>query len=413
MFSLLKSALHSGLTANEKVLSVADNAFDWLFMRESLIKSGLTPHETIFQGDPMSLRYYPQPDDSHIAIGRDQTLPVSRKMAAMPLLLVPPLGVTTETFDLMPQRSLVRYMAARGFHTYMIDWGKPEKRHANLNFKDYASTMFGEALSELRRHSGVKEVSVMGWCMGGLLSLMYLGLSKDPYVKNLVTVASPIDMHGGGKMAQVANSLNGPAKFVRKFSAFRLHNVDSSKLSSPGWATTLAFKLTDPVGSITTYWDLLTRLWDRDFVESYSTTADYLNNMLLYPGGVVQDMVVKMAVDNQMATGKIEVRGAVADLTSIKANFLAYAGDRDILVPANIAKRSLELVASKDKQFHVVSGGHMGVILGSKAVTEVWKPAADWLWARSAIKRGLKGQTAAEGNLKAARRRRAAEDPTL
>ena len=43
-------------------------------------------------------------------------------------------------------------------------------------------------------------------------------------------------------------------------------------------ATTLVFKMTDPVSSVTTYWDLLTRLWDREFVESHSTTSDYLKD---------------------------------------------------------------------------------------------------------------------------------------
>ena len=413
MLALLKSALSSGLSLNERALAVADNAFDWLFLRETLVKSGLTPHEVVYAGDPMSLRYYPPPDDSHIDLGNGETLAVNPQRAAMPLLLVPPLGVTTETFDLMPHRSLVRYMAARGFHVYLIDWGKPEKRHANLSLKDYAGELFATALSELRAHAGVKEVSIMGWCMGGLLSLMHLGFSKDPYVKNLVTVASPIDLRGGGVVAQTASVLNTPARLVRKFSQFRLHNLDGAKLASPGWATTLAFKLTDPIGSITTYWDLLTRLRDRAFLESHSTTADYLNNMLMYPGGVIQDMVVTMAVDNQLATGRIEIRGQVADLATIKANFLAFAGESDILVPADIARRSIELVGSKDKAFHVAPGGHMGVILGSKAVQGVWEPTAQWLMQRSSLKGKRKSAEAAEKALKAVRRRRAVEDPTL
>ncbi len=410
MLSLLKRAVATGLKLNQQLVEVADNSFDWLFMRETLVKSGLTPHEVIYAGDPMSLRYYPPPDESHLTLDGGQTLLVTQQRAPVPLLLVPPLGVTTETFDLMPHRSLVRYMAARGFHVYMIDWGKPEKRHAHLSLKDYAGEMFATALSELRAHAGVKEVSLMGWCMGGLLCLMHMGFAQDRYIKNLVTVASPIDLRGGGLVAQTATVLNTPARLIRKYSRFRLHHLDAAKLASPGWATTLAFKLTDPMGSLTSYWDLLTRLRDRSLLESYTTTADYLNNMLLYPGGVIQDMVVSMAIDNQLATGRIEIRGQVADLSTIRANFLAFAGDSDILVPADIAQRSVELVGSTDKAFHVAPGGHMGVILGSKAVLGVWQPTADWLLSRSQSAAGGQG---AEQALKAVRRRRAVEDPTL
>ena len=74
-------------------------------------------------------------------------------------------------------------------------------------------------------------------------------------------------------------------------------------LSTPPWLTTLVFKLTDPLSSVTTYWDLMTRLYDREFVESHSTTSDYLNHMLLYPGGVVRDMAMKM-VANTPRSGK-------------------------------------------------------------------------------------------------------------
>lgn len=416
MNRIVKAALDGGLALNDKLLAMADNAFDWLFLRETLVQSGLTPYETLLQGDPMSLRYYPQPAGADIEVDGTR-LPVLRQRHPVPLLLVPPLGVTTETFDLLPHRSLVRHMAARGFHTYLIDWGRPQKRHAHLGLQDYAVDMFGQAVDEVRRHSGSREVSLMGWCMGGLLSLLHLGLTGDKAIRNLITVASPVDLRGGGIVARAASALNTPARLIRKYSSWRLHTLDPSRLHAPGWLTTLGFKLTDPVGSITTYWDLLTRLWDREFVETHSTTSDYLNNMLLYPGGVIQDMVVKMAVDNQLASGRIEIRGRVAELSRIQANLLVFAGTTDHLVPAPIARRLVDVVGSKDREFRVVPGGHMGVILGSRAPGSVWEPAVHWLAPRSQPRRKAaagKGQaSAAEETLQRARRRRDAEDPTL
>lgn len=414
MNPLFRRAVDGGLSLNDRLVAMADNAFDWLFLRESLVKSGLTPYEIVHEGDPMKLRYYPPPAEAQIQVGEGRTISVQHERHAVPLVLVPPLGVTTESFDLMPHRSLVRYLAARGFHVYLIDWGKPERRHAELSLRDYADVMFGTALREVRKHSGVRTLSLMGWCMGGLLSLLHLGLTKDRNIRNLITVASPIDMRGGGIVARAATALNRPAQLIRKFTGWRLHNLDPAKLHSPGWLTTLGFKLTDPVGSLTTYWDLLTRLWDREFVESHSTTADYLNHMLLYPGGVIQDMVIRMAVDNQMASGRIDVRGRIADLGTISSNLLVFAGAGDTLVPASIAQRSLEIVASKDKQFHVVPGGHMGVILGSRAMEFVWEPSVQWLATRSALRtRKPPERSAAVLAMREARQRRFAADPTV
>lgn len=412
MKRFLRRGLDTAQHLRDRGFAMADNAFDWLFLRETLIKSGLTTYETIYEGDPMSLRFYPPPAEEFIELAGHQRVLVSHRRHPVPLVLVPPLGVTTETFDLMPQRSLARYMAARGFHVYLIDWGKPEKRHASLGLQDYAQHMFGEALAQVRRHSGSEDVSLMGWCMGGLLSLFYCGLTQDPKVRNLVTIASPIDMRGGGMVAQASSIFSVPAKVVRRLSGFRLHNLSPKFLHSPGWMTTLSFKLTDPVGSITTYWDLITKLWDREFVTGHTTTSDYLNNMLDYPGGVVQDMMVKMAIDNQMACGKVEIRDAVADMTTITANLLVYAGKSDVLVSPGIAKRSLEFVASTDKQFRVAPGGHMGVILGSKAVEAVWAPVVDWLSTRSGSETE-QAASPADAVSRQAHHQRMAEDPTL
>lgn len=380
---LLKLGLDQTLAFNQRAAASLVNGTDWLFKRDSLVKSGRTWFELVLDGDPMSVRYYELPDDNEIELTDGTIMPIQRPARRIPLVLVPPLGVTTETFDLMPQRSLVRYMAARGFKVYMVDWGRPKREHAGLNMTDYADHMMGHALKAIRQHSGEQELSLMGWCMGGLLCLLYLGLNNDKDVRNLVTVASPIDMRGGGIVAGAAQALNAPAKLIRRYTRFRLQMLNPATLHSPSWATTLAFKLTDPVGSITTYWDLVTRLWDREFVESHSTTSDYLNNMLIYPGGVIQDMTVKMALDNQLAKGKIEVGERVADLSTLEQNMLVFAGETDKLVPAAIASKITEIVASQDKDFRVAPGGHMGVILGSKATNAVWAQSAEWLAVRS------------------------------
>ncbi|MES1943436.1 hypothetical protein PC39_04960 [Salinisphaera sp. PC39] len=369
MNRLVRRALEQGLALNQVAAATANNAYDRLFRRETLVKSGLTPFECIHEGDPMAVRYYPPADGGP---GRP-----------VPLVLVPPLGVTTETFDLLPGRSLVRYMSERGFRVYLVDWGRPERRHASLGLADYADDMLAQALAAVRAHSGSRDVSLMGWCMGGLLMLMHAGLTGDQRIRNIVTVASPVDARGGGMVAGVSQALNAPAQLVRRYSEFRLHNVDPALLHVPAWLTTLGFKLTAPLASVTSYWDLVTRLWDREFVESHTTTSDYLDNMLSYPGGVVRDMLVKMAMDNTLSLGRIEIGDGVADFGRITAAMLVMAGDADHLVAPRTAYKSLDLVSSRDKQFVIAPGGHMGVILGARARDSVWATAADWLGKRS------------------------------
>ena len=391
MNKLSRFALDQGLALNQRMAESTANSIDWLFKRDTLIKSGRTWFELVHDGDLMSVRYYALPEDDEIELVDGSTMSIQRKQHPVPLVLVPPLGVTTETFDLMPQRSLVRYMVARGFKVYLVDWGKPAKEHAHLGLLDYSRDMMGVALEKVRRHSGSKDLSMMGWCMGGLFCLLYQGLTQDKHLRNIVTVASPIDLETGkgviSMVAGVAQAMDGPAKLVSNYSNFRLNTLDPARLSMPDWLTTLVFKMTDPVGSVTTYWDLVTHLRDREFVESHSTTADYLNNMLRYPGGVVRDMASGVVNENQLARGRVNIGESVAELDRIKCNLLAFAGKTDILVPPEVASGIIDVVASTDKEFREAPGGHMGVIIGSKAQKAVWADSADWLVQRSQEKR--------------------------
>jgi len=315
-------------------------------------------------------------------------------------VLVPPLGVTTETFDLLPQRSLVRYMVAAGFKVYLVDWGKPRKEHGRLGLLDYSYGMMGTAIEKIRRHSGSKDLSLMGWCLGGLLCLLHQGQVQDKHIRNIVTVASPIDLESGSGVVAglmgVAQALDGPARLVSNYSNFRLNTLDPARLSMPPWLTTLVFKLTDPLSSVTTYWDLVTHLWDREFVETHSTTSDYLNNMLRYPGGVVKDMAVNVVVDKQLAKGKVKVGDKLAELDRIASNLLVFAGETDHLVQPEVAKKIINIVASKDKEFRVAPGGHMGAIIGSRAQKAVWAESAEWLAARSGGKPARQARRAAK-----------------
>jgi polyhydroxyalkanoate synthase len=389
MNSLTQFALDQGLALNQRLSETAANATDWLFQRDTLIKSGHTWFELVHDSDLMAVRYYGLPDETDIELVDGSHMDIKRDQHPMPLVLVPPLGVTTDAFDLMPQRSLVRYMAAAGFKTYLVDWGKPTKADAGLNLYNYSHDMLNTALEKIRRHSGVKQLSLMGWCLGGLICLVHQGLVKDPDIRNIVTVASPIDLIGGGGVmaaaAGAAQALNAPAQMVSNYTNIRLNTLDPARLGAPAWLTTLAFKMTDPISSVTTYWDLLTNLWDREFVESYSTTSDYLNNMLMYPGGVIQDMALQVIAGNKLASGRVDLGGNIAELDKITSNLLAFAGETDHLVPADVAEKIIDIVASKDKEFRLAPGGHMGVILGGKAQGRVWAESVDWLAERSQL----------------------------
>ena len=358
------------------------NGRDWLFNDSALYQADQTPYEVIHRLGLMAVRYYPPLGMASIEVG-DDTMPVADHEHATPIVLVPPLAASTLIFDLLPQRSLVRYLRARGFAVYLLDWGEPGRDDAYLGVRDYALRLLPDGLTAVRQHSGSPDVSLVAYCMGGLFTLIHAGADRNAGVRNIVTIASPVDMHDATIAARVLRALNGPARLIRRHTPWRVHQIDPRLMHVPGWLNGLAFKLTNPVGSVTTYVDLLRRLGDRDFVAAHVTTSRWMGDMLDYPGTLVQDFLVKLWIDNALASGTVRLGEVESDLASIDCPLPAIAGESDQLMGIASVRRIMDLVTSPDRRFELAPGGHAGVFAGRDAPAHTWRIAADWLAERS------------------------------
>ena len=109
----------SGLTRQTALY--AGNAFDRVFRAASLVQAGQTPFETLYTDGLVSLRYYPPLRESQIELDNGDVVPVATRTQRTPLVIVPPLAVNMLIYDLFPQRSLVRFLRAKGFEVYLID----------------------------------------------------------------------------------------------------------------------------------------------------------------------------------------------------------------------------------------------------------------------------------------------------
>ena len=207
---------------------------------------------------------------------------------------------------------------------------------------------------------------------------------EDDKIANLISIASPIDMHKAnpitGPMSQL---LSMPASFIKNKTGFRLDEMGNNKFHVDGKTLSWLFKMTNPLGVLSSYVELIRNLADDDYVARYMTMNEWFTNMPDYPGATVQDMMRKMGLYNRMAKGKLKIGNRVANFASIKSNILAFAGDNDKIVSIAGARAIMSIVGSTDKTFHIVPGGHAGVFTGSKAVHTTWSISKDWLQLRS------------------------------
>jgi len=356
-----------------------DNGRARLFQAGALSQAEQTPYETLFDDGLVKLRYYPPLQENAIPLTDGTVMSVSRDTQRTPLVLVAPLAVNMLIYDLFPQRSLVRYLRARGFELYMVDWGRPGKYHNHLNLSSYFSDYLPKLLVQVRQHSGKQQLSLHGWSFGGLFSLCYSALGQDPDIKNLVLVGAPTDYHRNGALGAQYRRFSRRAKWIRRSTGLRIHDVPAGLLRSPGWVNSLAFKLTNPVGSLQGYWNLVKNLHDRDFVSAHATNGAFLDDMVAYPGGVIQDIIRYLWTDNVVAHGQLPMEGTEGHLNQVTANVLNVTGASDPIVTPECSQAMEPLIRSKDKTFITIEGGHMGILGSAAAQKQSWGRIADWL----------------------------------
>ncbi|AFT70620.1 Hydrolase, alpha/beta fold family protein [Alloalcanivorax dieselolei B5] len=345
------------------------------------IQTDKTPWDRIYQDGIMSVRHYSLPPMARIPVG-DEMIPVERHQHRRPLLLVPALGIHCWTFDLMPNRSMVRYLMARGHDVYLIDWGQPSKADRELDLNTYVNHWLPAAVEAVRDHTGAEDINLLGYCMGGLLNLMYLGGHPGAPVHSLATIASPVNFHKSGPFGIVFSLAAIPAMQVHDWFQVRLEPLDSKLFHIPANLLSWGFKLTNPPGLVQSYVDLWRNSADRDYLTEYMTMGQWFNDMVDYPGAVVREVIEKLILANSLADGRIKLADHEVDFANVTQDLLAIGGTSDRIVTLRAARDILKVVGSSEKRFEEAPGGHAGVFAGSKAPAHTWRIIADWLAAR-------------------------------
>lgn len=342
------------------------------------IRVDKTPWDEIYRDGIMAVRHYSLPPSDTIDV-EGHALPVSAERQRQPLLLVPALGIHAWTFDIMPSRSMVRYLMARGFDVYLVDWGQPSHSEREITLDTYVNQWMPAAVNAVTDHAECDRLSVLGYCMGGLLSLMYLGAHPQAPVDNLITIASPVNFHRSGPYGTLFSLLSIPAIKAHEWFKLRLEPLDSKMFHIPGDLLSLGFKMTNPPGVVSSYLDLVKNIGDREYVSEYMTMGQWFNDMVDYPGGTVREIIEKMIIGNSLAGGRITIGDRVSDFSQIRCHLLAFAGATDRIVTINAARDILRVTGCASKRFEIVPGGHAGVFAGGKAPDHTWRITADWL----------------------------------
>ena len=289
-----------------------------------------------------------------------------------PVLFVHSLVSRSYIMDLRSGSSTVEFLLERGFDVSMLDWGVPDERDADNTIETYVDEYLPAALAALRRETGSDEVTLVGYCLGGTLAMLYAA-GEDAPVRNLVLLASPMDY--GEMGAMVAAVLDGridPDELVDETG-----NVPADLLYA-------AFFMQAPTTEIARYAMLLENLWNDEYVEAWQAMGQWVREQVPFPGAAMRQVVEQLVRRNALMSGTMRLKGRTVDFANVRANVLNAIAERDNVVPLAAAEPAGRLVGDPARRDELrLSGGHVTFFAGRHARTHTLPALTTWLVERS------------------------------
>jgi len=325
-------------------------------------KVGQTPKEQVWALNKCKLyRYIP-------------VVPIEERHP-VPLLLVYALINKPFLFDLVPGRSYVEFMLEQGFDVFLLDWGSPGPEDQKITFDDYVTDYLARAVRKVRRISGSDEISMLGYCIGATLAVIYNALYTDAPVRNLILLTAPIDFSSAPE-GSMATWLDEGRIDIDKL-VDTLGNVPGELIRY--WA-----KMLKPVENFFgAYINLMKMLKDQKSVYSWQAINRWVEDVIPFAGEAFRQFVKVYLRSNKLITGEHEIDGKKVDMKNIKASILNIVAQYDHLVSKSQSESIMELVSSTDKELTVIPSTHVGIMVSGSARYKLWPQVADWLSERS------------------------------
>jgi polyhydroxyalkanoate synthase len=132
-----------------------------------------------------------------------QYAPATERVAARPLLIVPPCINKFYILDLQPANSFVRFAVEHGLTVFIVSWRNPDASCGHFGWDDYVEHGAMRAIEIARSISGADKVNVVGWCVGGTIlssALAILRTRGDETVESVTLLTTMLDFREPGDL---------------------------------------------------------------------------------------------------------------------------------------------------------------------------------------------------------------------
>lgn len=148
-----------------------------------------TPGAVIFRNELLEVIHY---------------TPTQPKTHAEPVVIVTPWINKYYILDLVPKRSMIRYLLDQGLEVFITSWKNPDASMRDVSFDAYLERGVHAIVETARKFSGAEKVHAVGYCIGGTALSMYMAWAnrrfkpEDVPVADFTLFTTLIDFHKPG-----------------------------------------------------------------------------------------------------------------------------------------------------------------------------------------------------------------------
>lgn len=318
-----------------------------------------SPFQTVERCDMYRLRRY-FPDSAN-------------QSARPPVILVPPMMVSANVFDVTRDQGAVGVLHDLGVDPWVVDFGSPDRETGGLErtLSDHIVAL-SRVIDSVHAHTG-RKVHLAGYSQGGMFCYQTAAYRRSEGLASVITFGSAVDSLSGLPFGIPAALAGRGAQLV----ADHVFN----RLSVSGWMARVGFQLLDPIKTVRARWDFLRQLHDRESLLPREQQRRFLETegWVAWSGPAVAELLRQFVVHNRMMAGGAVIDGTVITLAEITCPILAFIGEiDDIGQPASV--RGIRQAAPRAEVSEVLlRAGHFGLVVGSTAATQTWPAVGQWL----------------------------------
>jgi putative long chain acyl-CoA synthase len=299
--------------------------------------------------------------------------PTSKRAAKRPpVVLVPPMMLAADVYDVAPTASAVAILHDNGIDPYVVDFGSPEHEEGGLErtLADHVLAV-SEIVDRVHEITG-RDVHLAGYSQGGMFCYQTAAYRRSKGVASVITFGSPVDTRG-------VMTFGLPEELVTRGGAFLAEHV-LARRALPAWASRTGFRLLDPMKAVRQRLDFMLQLHDRDALLPRERQRRFLNEQgwVAWPGPALADFMKQFVLANRMVSGGFVIEGRLVTLADISCPVLYAVGEVDEIAPAPAVRAITPAAPRADVYELPLTAGHFGLVVGRAASTTTWPTVADW-----------------------------------